>query len=54
MSDDILKEDQCPNGCGEFEVAGQHIYTNSGDTYFKAYITYCPECKYIKFVDANL
>jgi hypothetical protein len=54
MSDDIKNIEQCPNGCGEFECASQHIYTNRGETYFRAYIIYCPECIYIQEVDANL
>lgn len=47
-------ENLCPN-CGvEIETANGHIYTNSGDTYFKVDIEYCPECKYIGYTDAIL
>lgn len=45
---------QCPNGCGEMKIAGGHINTIEGDTYFSVFITYCPECKYIHETDADL
>jgi hypothetical protein len=44
----------CPNGCGEFEIACGRIDDNKRDIYFKVNITYCPICKYINAIEANL
>lgn len=47
-------EELCPNECGKMETVNQHIETMKGDTYFNVTVTYCPDCKYISFVDASL
>jgi hypothetical protein len=44
---------QCPNGCGELEVAYGHIYTNDSNSYFKVNVQYCTKCCYIGEVDAD-
>ena len=51
----MSETEKCPN-CPEvkIECCSQHVYTNDGRTYFKAYIYYCPECLYISFTDAKL
>lgn len=51
----MSETEKCPNCTDvEIEVCSQHVYTNDGRTYFKAYIHYCPECLYISFTDAKL
>ena len=47
-------KEQCPNGCGELEVANGRIDTNDGATYFKVSVEYCPKCMFINYSDANL
>ena len=49
-----MEKAQCPNGCGDAEVTGGHIYTEDGKTYYNVTIVYCPKCLYIIEIDAEL
>jgi len=42
---------QCPNGCGELEIAYGHIDTDK--SYLKVTVEYCEKCGYIGNADAN-
>ena len=48
------EKEQCPNGCGELEIAYGRVDTINGDTYFKVSVEYCPKCKFINGADADL
>ena len=51
---EYIKKEECVNGCGDMETAYGRIYDNEDTTFFKVIIIYCPKCKYISYVDANL